>query len=229
MLSYLETLNLFPTPWEINPQDIGTTYPDLANVRMSPLRFSRATPQLPTGTILALVRQLMVVNDELQRVPTSIIQKVQFRVYTHPVKSGYQFDRDGFSSGQLAFELVMRRRDLLAGRSGGFHAVMPDEAEYQRTTEPMGVSHEAHLRGVVVLHTCARRHSLIGIFSVNTYNHFLSGTSQISDSLSAGPQLLPATSIGYQGDATAAWKAWQFDWGLLRGLLEADASLYSSH
>jgi hypothetical protein len=36
------------------------------------------------------------------------------------------------------------------------------------------------------------------------------------------PQLLPATSIGYQGNATADWESNKFDRKLLRGLLEAD-------
>jgi hypothetical protein len=31
-LSYLETLNLYPTPWELNPQDIGRRSPDRAHL-----------------------------------------------------------------------------------------------------------------------------------------------------------------------------------------------------
>ena len=37
-LAYLQTLNLYPTPWELNPSDIGTSYPSGAKVRMNPLR-----------------------------------------------------------------------------------------------------------------------------------------------------------------------------------------------
>jgi hypothetical protein len=123
----------------------------------------------------------------------------------------------------------MRRRDLLAGRDGGLHSVTPDETEYQLTSIPMGVSREAHLRGVVVLSTCVRCHSSNGIFSVNAYGHSLNDQPQIADSLNSNPQLLPATSIGYQGNATADWKTHQFDWGLLRGLLEADVASHPRH
>jgi hypothetical protein len=40
----------------------------------------------------------------------------------------------------------MRRRDIVAGRAGGFHSVTQDENEYQLTTVPMGGTREAHLR-----------------------------------------------------------------------------------
>jgi hypothetical protein len=227
-LSYLETLNLYPTPWTLNPQDIGTRYPDHAKVRMGPLLRNSGTPQFPPGTIVALLRQMMVINDELQPAPTLITEKVQFRVYRDTSESGHTSDLGDFSSHQLVYELVMRRRDLLAGRDGGLHSVTPDETEYQLTSIPMGVSREAHLRGVVVLSTCIRCHSPNGIFSVNTYGHSINGQG-IADSVSSNPQLLPATSIGYQGDATTDWKTRQFNWGLLRGLLEADVPSHPSH
>jgi hypothetical protein len=216
-LSYLETLNLYPTPWALNPQDIGTRYPDHAKVRMRPLIVNPATPQFPPGTIVALVRQMMVVNDELKPVPTSITQKVQFRVFKDVGEPGHMFDRGDFSAHQLVYELVMRRRDIVAGRAGGFHSVTQDENEYQLTTVPMGGTREAHLRGVVVLSTCIRCHSSNGIFSVNTYG-FTLHTAIVQDN----PQLLPATSVGYQGNATADWKTSQFNWGVFRGLLERE-------
>jgi hypothetical protein len=214
-LAYLETLNVYPTPWELNPQDIGTRYPDHTRIRMRPLLLNHATPQFPPGTIVALVRQMMVINDELQPVPTPITQKVQFRVFKDTGEAGRIQTRGDFNSQQLVYELIMRRRDLLAGEKGGFHAVRSDEAEYQLTTLPMGVTRDAHLRGVVVLSTCERCHTANGIFSVNTYGRTFSPAAANDN-----PQLLPATSVGYQGNATAYWKTTQFNWGVLRGLLE---------
>ena len=106
---------------------------------------------------------------------------------------------------------------------------MSSDLEYQLTTIPMGVSREAHLRGVVVLSTCVRCHSSTGIFSVNTYGHSLNDQPLVADSVNSNPQLPPTTSIGYQGVATADWKTRRFDWGILRGLLEADAASNLSH
>ena len=220
-LSYLETLNLYPTPWALNPQDIGTRYPDHAKVRMRPLIVAPATPQFPPGTIVALVRQMMVINDEHKPVPTSITQKVQFRVFKDIDAPGHMFDPGDFSAHQLVYELVMRRRDLLAGEAGGLHRVTQNETEYQLTTILEDGNREVHLRGPVVLATCVRCHSLNGIFAVNTYSGTVNGGIS-SRSVKINPQLLATTSIVNQADATADWKTKQFDWGLLKGLLEAE-------
>jgi len=226
-LSYLDSLNLYPTPWAFRPADVATrTYPRPSKERWDPLRFDRATPQLPQGTIVALVRQMMVIDDRLKPSPTSVTQKVQFRVFKDLNKPGGlpggEQDNGKFNSQQLVYEFVMRRRDLLAAEAGGLHRVTQDEAEYQLTTVLEGGSRETHLRGPIVLATCVRCHSPNGIFSVNTYSGSINGGIP-SPFLKSNPQLLPATSIGYQGNATADWKTSQFDWGLLRGLLEADA------
>jgi hypothetical protein len=220
-LSYLEALNLYLTPWALKPAEIATQYPSHAKVRWDPLRVDPSTPQFPPGTIVALVRQMMVNNDDLKPVPTSITQKVQFRVFKDVGEPGRVNGPGDFNTHQLVYELVMRRHDIVAGRAGGFHPVTQDETEYQLTTLPMGGSRAALLGGPVVLSTCRRCHSSNGIFSVNTY------ASRIFPAFSPGfaksnPQLLPATSIGYQANATADWKTRQFDWGLLRGLVEAD-------
>jgi hypothetical protein len=232
-LSYLDSLNLYPTPWAFKPADIATrTYPTQSKVRWDPLRFDLATPQFPQGTIVALVRQMMVINDELKPLPTSVTQKVQFRVFKDTGKPGRLQDYGEFDSHQLVYELVMRRRDLLEGRVGGFNAVTRGETEYQLTTILPTVvevgSLEAHLRGPVVLATCVRCHSLNGIFAVNTYSGSINGLISSRD-VKSNPQLLPATSVGYQGSATADWKTRQADWGLLRGLLEADAQAPPGH
>jgi hypothetical protein len=224
-LSYLETLNLFPTPWALNTQDIGTRYPDHAKVRMRPLLVNPATPQFPPGTIVALVRQMMVINEEFQAVATPITQKVQFRVFKDVGEPGRIGDLGlEFKDHQLVYELVMRRRDLLAGGAGGFHPVTSDETEYQLTTIPMGGSREVHLRGVVVLSTCVRCHSANGIFSVDTYE-FTSHTTIQRDN----PQLQFATSVGYQASATASWKTGRYNWGLLIGLLAGQEPTSGAH
>jgi hypothetical protein len=201
-LAYLAALNLYPTPWALKPADIATTYPDHEKVRWSPLRFDPQTPQFPPGTIVALVRQMMVIDDKLEPVPTAVTQKVQFRVY-----------QEVGPATAAPFEFVLRRHDLLGEGAVGLHAVTPGDAEYQLTTIPMGVSRAQLLSGPVVLSTCARCHSAEGIFSVNSY------TSPFSPDR-ANPQLLPARAAEIEAQRTADWKEKQFNWGLLRGLLE---------
>jgi hypothetical protein len=82
----------------------------------------------------------------------------------------------------------------------------------------------AGLEGPVALATCARCHVSDGIFSVNSYGRRLAeppGT--------LNPQLLPAGGLGSdERAATVAWKQQQFNWGLLRGLLEAQIPVPSA-
>lgn len=212
-LSYLEKLNLHRTPWAHKPAEIGITDPDERRVRWEPA-LDPSTPQFPEGTVVALVRQMAVINDKLEPVMTPITQSVQFRVYRRVSADEYRDWRADFADSQLVFEIVMRRRDLLAGISGGLHQVTPDETEYQRIGKMHG-TRAAQLRGQVVLSTCVRCHTGNGIFSVNTYTRML-GPKTIN------PQLLPADSADYQGRATMEWKTKQFDWGLLSGLLEPE-------
>ncbi|MGH8252390.1 MAG: hypothetical protein ACREVI_17145 [Steroidobacteraceae bacterium] len=212
-LACLERLNLHRTPWAHKPAEIGITDPDERQVRWE-LTLDPATPQFPEGTMVALVRQMAAINDGIEPVMTPITQAVQIRVLRKISAGGYRDWRASFADSQLVFEFAMRRRDLLAGRSGGLHQVAPDEAQYQLIGKSHG-TRAVQLRGSVVLSTCARCHSANGIFSVNTYTRVM-GPKTIN------PQLLPADDADYQGLATLHWKKQQFDWGLLRGLLERE-------
>jgi hypothetical protein len=213
-LAYLQKLNLYRTPWELEPAEIGMDQRSLESTRRDPLRLNRETPQFPAGTVVALVRRMVVIDDQLEPAPTSIMQAVQLRVYK---KVGDRQSADWqaeFGARQSVYDFVMRRRDLLAGQTGGLHALAREEREYRRTHDSRGGPvDEQYLTGPVVLSTCARCHASDGVFSVNTYTRLLSSQP------TANPQLLHADAPGYQAVATVQWKKTQFDWGLLRGLL----------
>ena len=216
-LDYLEKLNLYTTPFEFKAAAIATEQPSQKKVRWNPLRLNRDTPQFPEGTIVALVRRMMVIDDKLEPAPTSVTQKIQFRVYQKvggPPGESWNFD-----GRQLAFEVVMRRRDLLAGAAGGLRAVTADEVEYQLLNRPEGGPRDSLLRGSVVLSTCRRCHSADGIFSVNSYARPMSDPPGTSN-----PQLLTDTYSWHQEAATVEWKKRQFNWGLLLGLLESSSA-----
>ena len=213
-LAYLNALNLYPTPWELKGASIGRSYPGGEAVRMFTLRLDPATPQFPAGTIVALVRQLMAIDDRFEPVPTALTQKVQFRVYREVGVPARERSRAGFSERQRVYEFVLRRRELLAGSAGGLRLVGPQDVEYQLTTIPEGGPRAARLQGSSVLGTCERCHSADGIFSVNSYTRQLSPEAPTQD-----PQLLPSGhSWNDERAAAVQWKQQQFDWGLLRGM-----------
>lgn len=217
-LGYLQALNLYRAPWSLEPAEIARLEPSGEPVRWSPLRLNRATPQFPAGTMVALVRRMVVVDEHTEPVPTLITQSVQLRVYKKVGDGGASYPRDRIGTRQSVVDFVTRRRDLLAGRAGGLHAMARDEREYRQSHDPR-VAEVARARehrvGPVVLATCARCHQSDGVFSVLSYNQMLDA------SRSSNPQLLPAADPDSQRTAAVQWKKRQFDWGLLRGLLQA--------
>ena len=151
-------------------------------------------------------------------VPTGLVQKVQLRVYLQVAPGRLSVAHDlgrSLLARQRPFEIVMRRRALLAGKDGGFQAVMPEEREYQLLARQMGPTEDAELRGPVVLHTCGRCHEPEGILSVDSYFKIFARERP------ANPRLWPVSRLpGDRADrATVAWKEQQSDWGMLRRLL----------
>jgi hypothetical protein len=197
-LAYLQRLNLHPTPWAVNSDSIGESYPSGEKVRGNVLRLHPDTPQPPEGSMVALVRRLMVIDDQFNPVVTPITQKVQFR------------RRSGASPGVQVF--AMRRKDLLEGRHGGLHAMSRDHKEYQRLLLPIQRGDAAYFTGYPVLQRCRQCHGGNDRFAMRSYFEALERSP-------TEPRLPAATESDYQAIATARWKRQQFDWGLLQGLL----------
>ena len=153
---------------------------------------------------------------ERLRMPTSDVARLKDN-YAEAVKSG-KFPKDfDPAHPDIAYEFVMRRRELIAGMGGGLHPVSPDEREYQALLVPHEKGNASYFTGPVVLRTCAGCHRAKGIFSVGSYLGMF-------DHNPTNPQLLPASQPEDQGVATARWKKAQFNWGLLEGLLQAERS-----
>jgi hypothetical protein len=219
-LAYLQTLNLYRTPWAFEPAEIATSESSQEPVRWNPLRLNAGTPQFPAGTMVALVRQMVVIDEKLEPVPTSITQAVQLRVYKKVGDVQGMHTLASVVARQSVYDFVMQRRDLLAGRAGGLHAVTRDEREYRQTHDPRddtSAKARENRIGPLVLSTCASCHQGDGIFSVHSYTGLLHIPYR-----SLNPQLLPAAAPDYQRAAAVEWKKRQFDWGLLRGLLAAE-------
>jgi hypothetical protein len=212
-LAYLEKVNLHTTPWTLEPATIATTH--LGNkIRWEPRRLDKKTPQFPEGTMIALVRQMILIDDKLQLRSSRITQSVQFRVFRSIPEGFGVSELEQARAHQAFFELNMRRGDLLAAKAGGLHAVAKDDVEYQ--IFPIGGrnddTRESRLRGNAGLATCITCHSANGIFSVRTYPR---GTN---------PQLFPAPNPGHSTEHSLSRKQERFDWGLLRGMIEAEES-----
>jgi hypothetical protein len=208
-LAYMQKLNLHTTPWALEAATIATTH--LGNkIRWDALRMDTKTPQFPEGTMIALVRQMMLVDDTIQLRSSPITQSVQLRVFRN-IAEGFGVSEPELAKDQAFFELNMRRGDLLAGKAGGLHAVAKDDVEYQIFPISGGdnETRASRLRGSAGMTTCITCHSANGILSVRTYER---GTN---------PQLFPAPHAGHSTGHSLSRKQERFDC-VLRGILEAE-------
>lgn len=214
-LKYLNQLNLYLTPWILAPAKIATRFGVTEEaIRMDPLRLNPGTPQLPDGTMFALVRRMMLIDDDRSLVATQITQSVQLRIYKSdpgldPSQSG-----DSTNHAQRVFEFALSRSDLFAGKRGGLRIIASDEfGQDLMQSNNMGLSRGERLRGPIVMNTCTRCHSETGILSVNSYSRLMSKQP------TSNPQLLVARDPNYQSIAAIEVKLRRFDWGLLKGLM----------
>jgi hypothetical protein len=173
-------------------------------------------PQFPVGTQVALVRQMMVIDDRGKLCATRLTESVQFRVYRE-IPRGNSADRDG---KQDFHEFRMTRRDLFAGKSGGLHAVGPLDQEINFFVPPHPEDRFEEVPPVSpgtsrIMEICVGCHRAPGIHSVETYRRgFIA--------LPRPPELREA-SRELQVDAARLYKYEDYSWGLLQGLMEVES------
>lgn len=211
-LAYLDKLNTFPKPWKVLPRE-----PDETGLRPPPPELNPEVPQFPTGTQVALVRQLMVVRDDGKPTPTPLTESVQFRTYREilPLEketTTYAEKAQGF------VELELRRADLFAGRNGGLRAIKGDELVpsaltfFRSWTDPFEAKREdTHNRPEPAFRLCAGCHSRGGIRGLNSYTH--TGVVRPTPALGLFP-----VSVADVRARSAEWKTGLKDWAELRKL-----------
>jgi hypothetical protein len=211
-VAYLERLSEFPHP--LMPQSADRK-PRFVSRNLP--RFNPQLPQFPAGTQVALVREMMLIDDRGQVRPTGIIELVQLRVY-RDVPPGDPERPEGFddiSSKQDFYEFRMTRADLFSGNRGGLHAVGADERELVRLNQlPDDPFESAPYRenGRRILQSCSGCHSRgPGIHSVEAYRR-----SFISLPV---PPLLKVQTREEQEQAAMRQKWDSYSWGLLQGLV----------
>jgi len=196
-LAYLDKLNMFSSPWELDPAPFATEMSTGERVRRSPVQFNSDTPQFPSGTMVALVRRMMLVSDKIEPIAAPLIESVQLRVYRKiPPAVGER--------AQDFYEIDLRRAKLFATEAGGLRPLGKDEKEPNLLGMPTKF---------ITVKSCLQCHSGDGIFSVQSYTRGFAAPP-------VNPQLPPAVYPDASQNDVAEWKTGQFDWGLLTGLLD---------
>lgn len=191
----------------------------------------KAMPQFPAGTMVAMVRRALVVDSSNKVRATPITELVQIRVYRR-IPEDPQANMSGDFGEQDVYEFVLDRAKLFAG-GHGLRAVAPDE-----TGEPFARNggdpfapkgpgphpdpftfHDGMGTSALEpsLKTCISCHQQPGIRSVLTTRRALA-----KDPLPYG-ELFRTYDWDVEMKYTIHAKVRQYNWGLLQGLLEAEA------
>jgi hypothetical protein len=183
-------------------------------------RLNLALPQFPVGTAVALVRQMIVIDNHGKLAPTALTESVQLRVY-HAITPGTQFMNyiNGPSShDQDFFEFRMSRPELFARHSGGLVAVHPGETEFvtfrTQGTDAFESTTPLDQQGVI-LEGCRSCHSDSGIHSVQSRLQWMKLSQSLNTEIDGGKHGDPIT---WETDVTITRKQQQPDFNLLLDL-----------
>jgi hypothetical protein len=220
-LDYLKQIAGFPNRLIRNP---GGFYPLLrhgngsAGAAPDALVPNPDLPQFPPGTEVALVRRMVLIDEEGELVPSNLTESVQIRAFREmPSRADWLAGRS--ERLQDVFEFRLSRRQLFAGQSGGLRAITPDDRGLsQFLTMPMDPL-EMHFESQPqrVLQSCEGCHGAPGIQSM------LSPRTIWGEPNGSATALL-ASSPADQTASTIAWKRKQANWSALKDLWKYIAS-----
>jgi hypothetical protein len=239
-LAYLEKLNGFPNP--LMPQSAAERNGHVAG--KPGLLLNPDLPQFPAGTQFALVRQMMLMDDQGKIRPTRIIENVQLRVFldvprTEDLAREQRNASDSFlllRKKQMTkndfYEFQLRRKDLFAGKAGGLHAIKSEEqvfGQYSVADEDIFEKRPEDLNRRQPEDGRERGQSLApteNLRSSHSCNACHGQGPGIHGVLSYGrvhpPELVESTRRD-QEEVAMDWKLHRFGWGILQGLLEKRA------
>jgi hypothetical protein len=156
-VKYLKRLSDFPKPWLPDPEEPRRLLPN------------PDLPEFPSGTQLALVREMVLIDSQANLRPTNIIEDIQIRVH-HTIPSGipaaFDIDRNKARDAMDVYEFKLSRAELFATQSGGLRALAKGDTEF-----PLFMSHGIDLfeqpwPGLrVSLQACASCHFRPGVHS----------------------------------------------------------------
>jgi hypothetical protein len=201
-LAYLRKMSEFSRPWIPDERNVDHFLPN------------PELPQFPVGTQLALVREMMLIDDQANLIPTSIVEDLQIRVHRaipQQIPATWDTDRSEARTSVDTYEFKLSRTKLFARDSGGLRPVSRDEKEFpvfqshgidlfELTGEPGHIERELR----PVLSSCSSCHFRPGIHSML--------------SRSVRHNIIPSWDSTYEASTTRGWKQRQYGWGLLQGL-----------
>ncbi len=212
---YLKAIWDFPEPWIERKDD-----PRFEQTAENP-----HLPQFPAGTQAALLRQMMLFDNQGSLESTPITESIQFRVYCDIAAKDRVNGESASSmleavqnSGQNFYQMRLSRPQLFANKAGGLRATAPDEREFAMFSafgpdEGSPAEHIPLSRYQPVLQMCFECHRGAGINSVNSRSALLKPNWLQHDHPAGAYD--PAHPWWEYGETS--WKEKRYEWGLLNG------------
>lgn len=228
-LDYLKQLRAFDQPLLVPRVGGGSADKFLPNPKL---------PPLPVGTEVALVRRALLVAATRAPVASALTESVQLRVYrevpemtarTLDISLGGGAEARPARAWQSSFEFRLSRARLFDGRSGGLHAVGPDERdfktgfgahpwdEFERPADPAR-NFAATSQRFAIRELCFACHGFPGVYSFNSYYNFRLSNTRDGDT--RRPAALAEVTVAQAHAAAVTWKQGRPNWAALRGLLK---------
>jgi hypothetical protein len=181
-----------------------------------------ALRQFPPGTMVAMVRRALAVDASAKVRVTPVTELVQIRVYRR-IPENPRANHSGDFGEQDVYEFVLDRAALFAGHHGlrnvGLHHPLEP---FQRSSDPFRRDEwderSQFGRGSQIA-SCIQCHQAPGIHSVLSMQRGLRVDPQVRS------RLFRTYAWDVEMKYTVRAKVRRFDWGLLQGLLEADADV----
>jgi hypothetical protein len=168
----------------------------------------KGLPQLPAGAKTAILRQMLLVDDQGKLRATRLTESLQINV----------LDGNNQSNVGHSFAFKLRRADLFADRNGGLYAVdatetssFDFETRSGSNSDPFEVESKEPQPAVALLSTCRRCHA---------FSDRLASVNVLRAGMLDRPALV-ATDPKEQAGATMHWVSRTYSWGLLQGLWES--------
>lgn len=136
-------------------------------------------PQFPIGTRMALVRQLVLIDDHGRLTATHLTESVQIRVYR-----AIHFDLAGTGAHSQDFaEFSLSRKKLFSGQSGGLRAIAEGDREFSvfhsHGIDAFEMMENPESDQGIELQSCSSCHEAAGIHSFLSYSRERFGPADV--------------------------------------------------
>jgi hypothetical protein len=240
-LAYLQKLNHFPNPLmfpnALMAQSVAERNGHVAG-KSAPF-LNPDLPQFPPGTQFALVRQMMLIDDQGAIRPTRLIEDVQLRFF-RAVPRAEDLPAEKRQSAEVLlrreqmekndfYEFQLRRKDLFAGKAGGLRAIRSDELlvslfsvhdEDLFEGRPQDVRARLRESDLFLRRHAAEIENLRSTHGCNACHGGPGIHGVLSYRRFPSPELQESNRRD-QEELAIHWKWHRFSWGFLHGLLES--------